>query len=91
MRRELRLQALCGLDRDNHIAGQICDSCHYSDAIAVSSSTLAWKKKMFGEGGVEEQGSRANEGDIPASSAVRIVVAGTAISSYNRAGTSPRR
>jgi hypothetical protein len=39
MRREFGLNCLSRLDGDNDIAGQVGNSCHYSEAIAVSKGS----------------------------------------------------
>jgi hypothetical protein len=60
VRRELRLNSLSRLDRDNYVAGQVCNSCHYSEAIGVS--TVARRRLGARRGAeAERQGSRENE------------------------------
>jgi hypothetical protein len=54
VRRELGLNCLSWLDRNNDIAGQVCNSCHYSKAIAVSTVT----RSRLGSTRGAEQGSR---------------------------------
>ena len=55
MRRELGFNCLSWLDGDNDIAGQVGNSCHYSEAIAVSKGP----RSRLGVGwGAQEDKSR---------------------------------
>ena len=58
MSRELRLNALGRLNRDNDVARQICDSCHYSKAL---ESVMEHRGDSAG-GGVQKQNKGLGEG-----------------------------
>jgi hypothetical protein len=77
MPRELRFDVLGRLNRDNEVAGQICDSCNYWRATESvpngTSGELGW------EVGCRNKTRVLGGHNIPASSGVRIFNEGAAI------------
>lgn len=74
VRRELRLNSVSGLNRNDYVAGQVCNSRHYSQQLLLAS--LHREDSGQGGGGLhrQRQGSQGEckTDDVPASSGVRI-------------------